>query len=298
MNNDGLHGMRTRSGSYTLKKGYASISIYYFERGGGAGLYVHWKGPGFKKKPLGGSKVTQRKQKSKSKRKGRLIKAVKKPMTKLRKKAKKLTKKASTLTRKAKKESKKAKKAAKKGRPRKAKREKKKARKLKRKARKDKKKAKKDKKKAKKLKRKKPPSSKKRKAQKRGKKAAKIMTKGGKCKCPSVNSLMREIYAYRMKCKSVRGGARASSGKGKGKRKGKRKGKTKGKKGREELSLIQTDSSKVITKSKLSDLEKVIRLRKENALLKDKLVEMQNAQATRRKLELNKVDDKLTELSS
>merc|ERR1711990_841465 len=155
----------------------------------------------------------------------------------------------------------------KKGRPRKAKREKKKARKLK--------------KKAKKLKRKKPPSSKKRKAQKRGKKAAKIMTKGGKCKCPSVNSLMREIYAYRMKCKSVRGGARASSGK--------RKGKTKGKKGREELSLIQTDSSKVITKSKLSDLEKVIRLRKENALLKDKLVEMQNAQATRRKLELNKV---------
>merc|ERR1712216_808172 len=226
------------------------------------------KGPGFKKKPLGGSKVTQRKQKSKSKRKGRLIKAVKKPMTKLRKKAKKLTKKASTLTRKAKKESKKAKKA------------------------------KKDKKKAKKLKRKKPPSSKKRKAQKRGKKAKKIMTKGGKCKCPSVNSLMREIYAYRMKCKSVRGGARASSGKGKGKRKGKRKGKTKGKKGREELSLIQTDSSKVITKSKLSDLEKVIRLRKENALLKDKLVEMQNAQATRRKLELNKVDDKLTELSS
>merc|ERR1712100_912417 len=148
------------------------------------------------------------------------------------------------------------------------------------------KKAKKDKKKAKKLKRKKPPSSKKRKAQKRGKKAAKIMTKGGKCKCPSVNSLMREIYAYRMKCKSVRGGARASSGK------------AKGKKGREELSLIQTDSSKVITKSKLSDLEKVIRLRKENALLKDKLVEMQNAQATRRKLELNKVDDKLTELSS
>merc|ERR1712094_100925 len=54
VNNDGLHGMRTRSGSYTLKKGYASISIYYFERGGGAGLYVHWKGPGFKKKPLGG----------------------------------------------------------------------------------------------------------------------------------------------------------------------------------------------------------------------------------------------------
>merc|ERR1712072_1549596 len=109
VNNDGLHGMRTRSGSYTLKKGYASISIYYFERGGGAGLYVHWKGPGLKKKPLGGSKVTQRKQKSKSKRKGRLIKAVKKPMTKLRKKAKKLTKKASTLTRKAKKGSKKAK---------------------------------------------------------------------------------------------------------------------------------------------------------------------------------------------
>merc|ERR1719191_2312903 len=39
VNNDGLHGMRTRAGAIHLRKGHpAAVSVYFFERGGGAGL--------------------------------------------------------------------------------------------------------------------------------------------------------------------------------------------------------------------------------------------------------------------
>jgi len=53
VNNDGLHGMRSRHGRIHLKKGYASIQVYYFERTGGAGLYAYWSGPGVAKRVMG-----------------------------------------------------------------------------------------------------------------------------------------------------------------------------------------------------------------------------------------------------
>merc|ERR1711907_256823 len=53
VNNDGLHGMRSRHGRIHLKKGYASIQVYYFERTGGAGLYAYFSGPGIGKRVMG-----------------------------------------------------------------------------------------------------------------------------------------------------------------------------------------------------------------------------------------------------
>merc|ERR1711959_33436 len=44
--------MRTRHGRIHLKKGFAPIQVYYFERTGGAGLYVDWSGPGFGRRPI------------------------------------------------------------------------------------------------------------------------------------------------------------------------------------------------------------------------------------------------------
>lgn len=48
VNNDGLHGMRARTGRVHLKKGRHAIVVDFFEYGGGAGLYVHWTGPGIR----------------------------------------------------------------------------------------------------------------------------------------------------------------------------------------------------------------------------------------------------------
>jgi len=55
VNNDGQHGMRTRSGRMTMKKGSVIVVVDYFQRGGGKGLKVEWSGPGFKKRALDGS---------------------------------------------------------------------------------------------------------------------------------------------------------------------------------------------------------------------------------------------------
>lgn len=61
--NDGLHGMVAKQGKIKLKKGLVEIKVGYFQKDGGDGLYVGWKGPGFgeqaltKAKPKGKAKA-------------------------------------------------------------------------------------------------------------------------------------------------------------------------------------------------------------------------------------------------
>lgn len=49
VNNDGLHGMQERSGKITLAAGVYPITVKFFERSGGHGLQVRYKGPGISK---------------------------------------------------------------------------------------------------------------------------------------------------------------------------------------------------------------------------------------------------------
>ena len=46
IDNDGLHGMRTRSATLTLAAGPHAVEVEFFENGGGAGLQLYWEGPG------------------------------------------------------------------------------------------------------------------------------------------------------------------------------------------------------------------------------------------------------------
>ncbi len=46
INNDGLHGFRTRSGEVELEPGTYDIEVRYFENQGHAGLRLEWEGPG------------------------------------------------------------------------------------------------------------------------------------------------------------------------------------------------------------------------------------------------------------
>ena len=46
VNNDGLHSMRTRSGTVNLTAGKHDITIRVFENWGAVGLIVYWQGPG------------------------------------------------------------------------------------------------------------------------------------------------------------------------------------------------------------------------------------------------------------
>lgn len=46
IDNDGLHGFRTRSGEIELEPGTHSIEVRYFENYGRAGLKLEWEGPG------------------------------------------------------------------------------------------------------------------------------------------------------------------------------------------------------------------------------------------------------------
>lgn len=48
VNNDGAHGMVTKSGKINLSAGLHPIRVNYFDSGGGDGLKVEWKGPGIK----------------------------------------------------------------------------------------------------------------------------------------------------------------------------------------------------------------------------------------------------------
>ena len=52
VNNDGPHGMVTKSGDITLRSGFHPIRVNYFDQGGGDGLNVEWSGPGFNRQPI------------------------------------------------------------------------------------------------------------------------------------------------------------------------------------------------------------------------------------------------------
>ncbi|MEP2771627.1 MAG: fibronectin type III domain-containing protein [Fulvivirga sp.] len=49
VDNDGLHGMSEQSGTITLSEGAYPITVQFFERSGGQGLEVRWRGPSFSK---------------------------------------------------------------------------------------------------------------------------------------------------------------------------------------------------------------------------------------------------------
>ncbi len=46
VDNDGLHGMRRRSGTVSLDAGTHTLTVQFFERAGNHGLIVSWQGPG------------------------------------------------------------------------------------------------------------------------------------------------------------------------------------------------------------------------------------------------------------
>ncbi len=52
INNDGLHGMSEKNASIDLSPGAYKLVVTYFDNGGGDGLKVSWRGPGFKKQPI------------------------------------------------------------------------------------------------------------------------------------------------------------------------------------------------------------------------------------------------------
>ena len=58
VNNDGLHGMREKRGSIKLPAGSHPLVVTYFDNGGGDGLHVTWKGPGFKKQKIAADRLT------------------------------------------------------------------------------------------------------------------------------------------------------------------------------------------------------------------------------------------------
>ena len=52
VNNDGIHGVKSASGSVKLKEGKHRIEVRFFEKGGGEELSVAWSGPGIKTQAL------------------------------------------------------------------------------------------------------------------------------------------------------------------------------------------------------------------------------------------------------
>ncbi len=52
VDNDGIHGVKSASGSVKLRGGKHMIEVRFFERGGGEELSVAWSGPGIKTKAL------------------------------------------------------------------------------------------------------------------------------------------------------------------------------------------------------------------------------------------------------
>ena len=52
VNNDGLHGMQERSGEITLAAGTHAITVTFFEKTGGEGLYVNYAGPSISKQSI------------------------------------------------------------------------------------------------------------------------------------------------------------------------------------------------------------------------------------------------------
>ncbi|MAG55644.1 MAG: dehydrogenase [Planctomycetes bacterium] len=58
VNNDGSHGMKEKKGALRLGAGPHAIAVTYYDQGGGDGLVVSWRGPGFKKRRIPGSALT------------------------------------------------------------------------------------------------------------------------------------------------------------------------------------------------------------------------------------------------
>ncbi|MHA7814810.1 MAG: M12 family metallo-peptidase [Phycisphaerales bacterium] len=58
VNNDGLHGMVSRSGTIPLAAGWHKIRVEFFENGGGAGLITTMTGPGIPETTLNGLYIT------------------------------------------------------------------------------------------------------------------------------------------------------------------------------------------------------------------------------------------------
>ena len=52
VNNDGDHGMREASGRIRLEAGEHPLVVIYYDSGGGTGLRVTWKGPGFERQDI------------------------------------------------------------------------------------------------------------------------------------------------------------------------------------------------------------------------------------------------------
>jgi putative heme-binding domain-containing protein len=52
VDNDGLHGMIQKQAAIDLSAGLHKLVVTYFDNGGGDGLKVAWKGPGFEKQPI------------------------------------------------------------------------------------------------------------------------------------------------------------------------------------------------------------------------------------------------------
>ena len=57
INNDGPHGMDTKSGTISLPTGLHPIRINYFDSGGADGLKVEWSGPGIQRKPISADRL-------------------------------------------------------------------------------------------------------------------------------------------------------------------------------------------------------------------------------------------------
>ena len=52
MDNDGVHGVRERSGYVALAAGKHPIELVFFQGRGGIGLSLLWDGPGFEKREV------------------------------------------------------------------------------------------------------------------------------------------------------------------------------------------------------------------------------------------------------
>jgi putative heme-binding domain-containing protein len=57
VNNDGNHGMVEKSGGIDLPAGTHPLIVTYFDNGGGDGLIVSWKGPGFRKQTIAADRL-------------------------------------------------------------------------------------------------------------------------------------------------------------------------------------------------------------------------------------------------
>ena len=60
VDNDGLHGTTTKSGSITLAAGHHDIVVTFFEKGGGQSLTASWSGPGLAKETIPASVLNHR----------------------------------------------------------------------------------------------------------------------------------------------------------------------------------------------------------------------------------------------